>query len=143
MIQRQKQHILEIHSKLINKFCVKNSLKYIFSSAINYNIQICLFNNKKNHVCLNCLFPNKEDADLPRCETVGISSICAGIAGLLTAQKTINTLLNTKDETNILTLIDTSNLNISNIKIKNNINSMLNNSSLILYYHLIPYVISK
>ena len=82
----------------------------------------------QNHVCLNCLFPNKEDADLPRCETVGISSICAGIAGLITAQKTINTLLNTKDETNILTLIDTSNLHISNIKIKNNINCVLNNS---------------
>ena len=27
-------------SKLINKFCVKNSLQYIFSSAINNNIQI-------------------------------------------------------------------------------------------------------
>ena len=115
-------------SKLINKFCLQNSLKYIFSSAINHNIQICLFNNKENHVCLNCLFPNKEDADLPRCETVGISSICAGIAGLITAQKTINTLLNTKDETNILTLIDTSDLNISNIKIKNNIKCVLNNS---------------
>ena len=33
-------------SKLINKFCVKNSLKYIFSSAINNNIQICLFKNQ-------------------------------------------------------------------------------------------------
>ena len=114
-------------SKLINKFCLQNSLKYIFSSAINHNIQICLFDNKKNHVCLNCLFPNKEDADLPRCETVGISSICAGIAGLITAQKTINTLLNTKDETNILTLVDTSDLNISNIIIKTNINCVLNN----------------
>ena len=115
-------------SKLINKFCLQNSLKYIFSSAINYNIQICLFNNKKNHVCLNCLFPNEEDADLARCETVGISSICAGIAGLVTAQKTINTLLNTKDENNILTLINTSNFSISNINIKNNVNCVLNNS---------------
>jgi len=115
-------------SKLINKFCLQNSLKYIFSSAINYNIQICLFNNKKNHVCLNCLFPNEEDVDLARCETVGISSICAGIAGLVTAQKTINTLLNTKDENNILTLINTSDLSISNINIKNNVNCELNNS---------------
>ena len=115
-------------SKLINKFCLQNSLKYIFSSAINYNIQICLFDNKKNHVCLNCLFPNEEDADLPRCDTVGISSICAGIAGLVTAQKTINTLLNTKNENNILTLIDTSDFTISNIKIKNNVNCVLNNS---------------
>ena len=115
-------------SKLINKFCLQNSLKYIFSSAINYNIQICLFDNKKNHVCLNCLFPNEEDADLPRCDTVGISSICAGIAGLVTAQKTLNTLLNTKDENNILTLINTSDFTISNINIKNNVNCVLNNS---------------
>ena len=115
-------------SKLINKFCLQNSLKYIFSSAINYNIQICLFDNKKNHICLNCLFPNEEDADLPRCDTVGISSICAGIAGLVTAQKTLNTLLNTKDENNILTLINTSDFTISNIIIKNNVNCVLNNS---------------
>ena len=59
---------------------------------------------------------------------MGISSICAGIAGLITAQKTINTLLNTKDEANILTLVDTSDLNISNIIIKTNINCVLNNS---------------
>jgi len=115
-------------SKLINKFCLQNSLRYIFSSAINYNIQICLFDNKKNHVCLNCLFPNAEEVDLPRCEIVGISSICAGIAGLITAQKTINTLLDIKDETHILTLLDTENLSINNIKIKNNTNCLLNNS---------------
>ena len=114
-------------SKLINKFCLENLLMYIFSSAVNYNIQICLFNNKKNHVCLNCLFPNNEDADLARCETVGISSICAGIAGLVTAQKTINTLLNTKDENNILTLINTADLSIDNIKVKNNVSCVLNN----------------
>ena len=114
-------------SKLINEFCLQNSLRYIFSSAINYNIQICLFENKKNHICLNCLYPNKEDVDLPRCETVGISSICAGIAGLITAQKTINTILNTKDENHILTMIDVSDLSINNIKINNNINCVLNN----------------
>ena len=74
-------------SKLINKFCVKNSLQYIFSSAINNNIQICLFKNQINHTCLNCVFPNDEDVELARCDTVGISSICAGIAGLITAQK--------------------------------------------------------
>ena len=115
-------------SKLINKFCLHNSLRYIFSSAINYNIQICLFNNKNNHVCLNCLFPNEKDAELTRCETVGISSICAGIAGLVTAQKTLNTLLNTKDENNILTLINATDLSINNINIKNNANCVLNNS---------------
>ena len=115
-------------SKLINKFCVQNSLKYIFSSAINYNIQICLFKNQNEHVCLNCLFPNEEDVELARCETVGISSICAGIAGLITAQKTMNTLLNIKDESNILTLINTTDFSMNNIYVKNNYNCLLNNS---------------
>ena len=115
-------------SKLINKFCVQNSLRYIFSSAINYNIQICLFKNQNEHVCLNCLFPNEEDVELARCETVGISSICAGIAGLITAQKIMNTLLNIKDESNILTLINTTDFSMNNIYVKNNVNCLLNNS---------------
>tara|TARA_Y100001970_G_scaffold145162_1_gene178322 strand:- start:1308 stop:2051 length:744 start_codon:yes stop_codon:yes gene_type:complete len=114
-------------SKLINKFCVKNSLQYIFSSAINNNIQICLFKNQINHTCLNCVFPNDEDAELARCDTVGISSICAGIAGLITAQKTINTILKINNENNILSLINSENLSISNIKIKNNADCALNN----------------
>ena len=115
-------------SKLINKFCLKNSIKYIFSSAVNYSIQICLFENNHKHVCLNCLFPNEDDAELARCDTIGISSVCAGIAGLITAQKTINAVLNTKDESNILTLINTLNLSITSINIKNNPNCLLNNS---------------
>ena len=117
-----------VTSKLINKFCSKNSINYIFSSAINFNIQICLFKNNSNHVCLNCLFPNEEDADLARCETVGISSVCAGIAGLITAQKTINTVLKIKDENNILTLINITDFSINNINVKNNVNCLLNNS---------------
>ena len=114
-------------SKLINKFCVKNSLQYIFSSAINNNIQICLFKNQINHTCLNCVFPNDEDVELARCDTVGISSVCAGIAGLITAQKTINTILKINNENNILSLINSENLSISNIKIKNNPDCALNN----------------
>ena len=115
-------------SKLINQFCVRKSIKYIFSSVINLSIQICLFNNKNKHVCLNCLFPNKEDPEIARCDTIGISSVCAGLAGLITAQKTINTVLNLKDENNILTLINTTDLNINNIILKNNTNCVLNNS---------------
>ena len=115
-------------SKLINSFCLNNSIKYIFSSAINYNIQICLFENHDDHVCLSCLFPNEEDVELARCDTVGISSVCAGIAGLITAQKTINTVLNIRDESNILTLINTIDLSVTNIKVKNNSNCSLNNS---------------
>ena len=109
-------------SKLINKFCVKKSIKYIFSSAINFNIQICLFKNNSKHVCLNCLFPSKEDVDLPRCETVGISSVCAGIAGLITAQKTINTILNIKDDlTNNILIYNSLKTEFRKLKVSSNL----------------------
>jgi hypothetical protein len=50
------------------------------------------------------------------------------MAGLITAQKTINTVLNLKDESNILTLINTIDLSVNNINVKNNANCPLNNS---------------
>ena len=114
-------------TKIINKYCVENSISFIFSSAVAHDIQVGLFPNKiKNHTCLNCLFPNKVDADIPRCETIGISSITAGIAGLFTAQKTINYLLNFNDESNILTLYNTFEGQIHKINIKNNKDCSLN-----------------
>ena len=107
-------------SKLINKFCLQNSLKYIFSSAINYNIQICLFDNKKNHVCLNCLFPNEEDADLPRCDTVGVMGTAAGFTGLIAAQSIINYLIDKKNSKEILLMINAKTMKINHIKLKKN-----------------------
>ena len=100
-------------SKLLNEYCVKNSVSFIFASAVSHDIQIAFF-------------PNKNDAEIPRCETVGISGITAGIAGLLTAQKTINSLLNFKDENNILTLFNTISGEIQKIKVKNNKECQLN-----------------
>ena len=90
--------------------------------------EIKVINPATEEDCAVISLGNKEDVDLARCETVGISSICAGIAGLVTAQKTINTVLNLKDENNILTLINTTDLNINNIILKNNANCVLNNS---------------
>ena len=48
----------------------------------------------------------KYDIDLPRCETVGISGISAGLAGLITAQKIINFTLSLRKETGLLTISD-------------------------------------
>ena len=107
-------------SKLLNKFCLENSINFLFASVIKHDLQIILFEhkNKNEHLCLNCLFPNKDDVDLPRCETVGISGISAGLAGLIAAQKIINFTLNLRDETNILTISDVKKLSIENIIVK-------------------------
>ena len=107
-------------SKFLNEYCVKNSINFLYSSVIRHDLQIILFDNTKEteHLCLNCIFPNKHDVDLPRCETAGISGISAGLAGLITAQKIINFTLNLRDETNILTVSDGKNLTIENIIVK-------------------------
>jgi len=107
-------------SKLLNEYCLKNSINFLYSSALRHDLQIILFNNsnKNNHLCLNCIFPNKDDVDLPRCDLVGISGISAGLAGLIAAQKIINFYLNLKDETNIMTISDGIKLSVDNIVIK-------------------------
>jgi len=116
------------NTKNINEYCVKNSINFIFSSAVGYDVQIALFpNNQNNHTCLNCIFPNKEDIELPRCENIGIYGITAGIAGLITAQKTLSYLLDFKSEINTLTLLDTKNEEQEKIKIIKNNNCYMNN----------------
>ncbi len=107
--------------KLINKFSVKKNLPLLSASAINYDIQIILFENKKNtHLCLDCIFPNKNEPDLARCDTVGILGTAAGLAGIISAQKTINFLMKFKQKNNLLTLIDTKSISISHIKTQKN-----------------------
>ena len=117
-------------SKLLNKYCLNNSINFLYASALRHDLQIILFENKKqgSHLCLNCIFPNKHDVDLPRCETVGISGISAGLAGLIAAQKIINFSLNLKVETNILTVSDGKQLRIDNIIIKSKHDCYLNST---------------
>ena len=104
-----------------------NAEQYASSSAVGFDVQVALFgNNKKNHLCLNCLFPNQNDINLPRCETVGISGIAAGMAGLLTAQKTINFILNIHKENHILSLLNVLKGDLQNINLKNNKKCYLN-----------------
>ena len=119
-----------ITSKLLNEYCLKNSINFLYSSALRHDLQVILFDNtnKNNHLCLNCIFPNKDDVDLPRCSSVGISGISAGLAGLIAAQKIINFCLDLRDETNILTVSDGKKLSIDNIIIRSkhtcNLNSL-------------------
>ncbi len=113
--------------KIVNEYCVKESISLVSSSVIGFDVEVALFENKKNHhLCLNCLFPNKNDIDLPRCDTVGVSGIATGMAGLLAAQKTINFLINLNQESNILSLLNVLKQDLQNINLKNNSKCYLN-----------------
>ena len=113
--------------KIVNEYCVNESIPLVSSSVVGFDVEVALFENKKNyHLCLNCLFPNKYDIDLPRCDTIGVSGIAAGMAGLLAAQKTINFLINLNQGSNILSLLNVLKEDLQNINLKNNRKCYLN-----------------
>ena len=113
---------------VINKFCVEQSIPLISASVIGFDGQVILFKNtKKNHLCLNCIYPNINEPNLPRCDTVGILGIAAGLTGLIAAQTTINFFTKNNLTTNVLIMINSKSMKITHIKVKNNSNC-INNS---------------
>ena len=116
-----------ITMKIINEYCVKKNIPLLSASAIGFDIQMILFENKKNnHLCLECIFPNKKEPNISRCDQVGILGTVSGIAGILGAQKVINFFMNFNHNWNFLTLIDCKLLTFSKIKLKNKNKCRLN-----------------
>ena len=105
--------------KLINQYAVSNNIPLISSSVVGFDIQLILFKNIYNeHLCLECIFPNKQEPKIARCDTVGVLGTAAGLAGILSAQKTINFLIKLVNNNEDLTLINCKNLSIDHIKVK-------------------------
>ncbi len=81
---------------LINDYCLKNK-KILISAAINkFDGQIFKFDFKKKTPCFRCFMPeipNMED----NCDTEGIISTLAGIAGTIQANEVIKSILSVKD----------------------------------------------
>jgi len=106
---------------LVNNYSVKKNLPLLSASVVGFDIQVILFENKKNkHLCLQCIFPNKNEPELARCETRGIIGTAAGLAGIISAQKTINFLMEFKQNNKVITLIDAKSLIINLIKLTKN-----------------------
>ena len=82
---------------LINDHCLKYK-KILISAAISkFDGQIFNFNFKKKIPCFRCFMPETPYLD-NNCETDGIVSTLAGIAGTLQANEVIKTILNTKND---------------------------------------------
>ena len=83
---------------MINDYCLKDK-KVLISAAINrFDGQVFNFNfKKKNTPCFRCFMP-----EIPRvennCDTDGIVSTLAGIAGSLQANEVIKTILGKKND---------------------------------------------
>jgi len=107
--------------RLVNEYSLKKNIPLLSASAVGLDIQIILFENiKNNHLCLECIFPYKNEPNLARCDTVGILGTVAGLAGIISAQKTINFFMKFNENNNLLTLIDCKSLLVSHIKVDKN-----------------------
>ena len=108
---------------LVNNYCVKNSIPLLSASVVGYDGQVILFKNIKNHhLCLNCIYPNQNEPNLPRCDTVGVLGIAAGLTGLIAAQLTINFFTKNHENVEKIIMINSKLMKIDYIKIKKNDN---------------------
>ena len=84
---------------LINDYCIKYK-KILISSAINrFDGQLFNFDFRKKTPCFRCFMPESPNENL-NCESEGIMTTLAGIAGSLQANEVIKSILNIKNNLN-------------------------------------------
>ena len=105
---------------LINDYCIKYK-KVLISSAISkYDGHVFNFDFRKDGPCLRCFMPSLPSIN-QNCESEGIMSTLAGIAGSLQANEVVKSVLNIgrplKNEIMIFNALD---LNFRKVKLKKN-----------------------
>ena len=107
---------------LINDYCVKNK-KVLISSAISrYDGQIFNFDFREESPCLRCFMPKAPLGD-QNCESEGIMSTLAGIAGSLQANEVIKSILKIGKPLNgEIMIFNALNLSFRKVRLKKNIN---------------------
>jgi len=112
---------------LINDYCIKNK-KILISSAINkFDGQLFAFNFRKKTPCLRCFMPDVPEEET-NCESDGIMTTLAGIAGSLQANEVIKSVLNIKNglDGNIM-VFNALSSNFKKVKLLKNPNCKNNN----------------
>ena len=107
---------------LINDHCMKNK-KVLISSAINkFDGQLFVFDFRKKTPCFRCFMPEAPDEEI-NCESSGIMTTLAGIAGSLQANEVIKSILNIKNNKNEnLMIFNALNTNFRKVKLLKNPN---------------------
>ena len=107
---------------LINDYCIKNK-KVLISSAISrYDGQVFNFDFRRKGPCLRCFMP-KAPIEAQNCDSEGIMSTLAGIAGSLQANEVIKSILKIgKPLFGEIMVFNALDLNFRKIKLKKNSN---------------------
>tara|TARA_B100002052_G_scaffold284556_1_gene296568 strand:- start:544 stop:1305 length:762 start_codon:yes stop_codon:yes gene_type:complete len=107
---------------LINDYCLKNK-KILISSAINkFDGQLFRFDFRKKNACFRCFMPRIPNEEI-NCQSDGIMTTLAGIAGSLQANEVIKSILDIKNKKNENIMIFNSlNSNFRMVKLLKNPN---------------------
>jgi len=107
---------------LINDYCLRYK-KILISAAISkFDGHIFNFNFKKKTPCYRCFMPEVPVAE-NNCESEGVMSTLAGIAGTLQANEVINSIINNKkDLPGEMLVFNSLTTNFRKIKLKKNPN---------------------
>ena len=99
------------------------SKKILISSAINkFDGQLFVFNFKKKTPCFRCFMPESPNEEL-NCESDGIMTTLAGIAGSLQANEVVKSILNIKNNSNEnIMIFNALNSNFRRVKLLKNPN---------------------
>ena len=105
---------------LINDYCIKYK-KVLISSAISkYDGHVFNFDFRKDGPCLRCFMPSLPSMN-QNCESEGIMSTLAGIAGSLQANEVVKSILNIgKPLKNEIMIFNALDLNFRKVKLKKN-----------------------
>ena len=105
---------------LINDYCIKYK-KVLISSAISkYDGHVFNFDFRKDGPCLRCFMPSLPSIN-QNCESEGIMSTLAGIAGSLQANEVVKSILNIgKPLKNEIMIFNALDLNFRKVRLKKN-----------------------
>lgn len=100
---------------LINDYCKKNKLTWIYSAAIKDFGNVAVFEPDK--ACFRCIFNEAESTET--CDTVGIINTISSSISSIAITQTLKLILNEKNEQELIRF-DIWNNSISKIKLKKN-----------------------
>ncbi|MBS7633073.1 HesA/MoeB/ThiF family protein [Candidatus Bathyarchaeota archaeon] len=76
---------------VVNRACARLRVPYVFGAAIGVEGSLSVFAPPKT-ACLECFFPNVEDANLQTCDIRGVIGATPGIIGSMQAMETVKVL---------------------------------------------------
>jgi adenylyltransferase/sulfurtransferase len=79
---------------IINQACFTKKIPYVFAGGLSMQANLSTFTYKNDEPCLNCIFSEINDENLPTCETAGVHTSLLAITASLQVAECIRIITN-------------------------------------------------